>query len=125
MRSQHRIPYIAIVGVCASGKTVLAEALQKLGHDARALAQEHSYAPSMWRSHGRPALLIYLDAEAEEINARLNRRDWTSALVDEQRRRLADARAQCDLYLHTDGMSEAEVLERVLAFLHAAGSGKS
>lgn len=121
MRSPYRVPHIAIVGVCASGKTVLAKALQELGHDARALAQEHSYAPRMWRAYGRPALLIYLDAEAGAINARLNRRDWTAALVDEQRRRLADARKQCDLYLHTDGLSEAEVLERVLAFLQHVG----
>ena len=113
-------PDIAIVGVCASGKTVLAQALGQRGHHARTPAQEHSFVPGMWRAHGRPAMLIYLDAQAETINPRLKRTDWTEALVAEQHRRLADARAQCDLYLATDELTEAQVLERVLEFLEGA-----
>ncbi|MBN1485708.1 MAG: hypothetical protein JXA37_13425 [Chloroflexia bacterium] len=115
-----RAAHIAIVGVCASGKTVLAEALRLHGYDARTPAQEHSYSPKMWRSRSRPGLLIYLDAEPDTINHRLRRADWNEELVAEQRRRLADARAHCDLYLPTDGLSEAQVLERVLAFLEGA-----
>lgn len=116
-------PRIAIVGVCGSGKTVLAEALRAHGYNARAMAQEHSFVAGMWRAHGQPNVLICLDAEAATINARLGRGDWTEVAVAEQRRRLADARAYCDLYLPTDGLTEAEVLARVLAFLREGWPG--
>jgi broad-specificity NMP kinase len=112
---------VAIVGVCASGKTALTKALRERGYDARSLAQEHSYVGGMWRAHGRPDLLIYLDAGPETINERLERDDWDDAVVAEQHRRLGDARAQCDLYVRTDGLTEEQVLERVLAFLQHGG----
>jgi broad-specificity NMP kinase len=111
------IPRIVVVGVCGSGKTVLADALVQLGYNARAMAQEHSFVPGMWRAHGQPNALICLDAEAETVNRRLGRRDWTPEAIAEQRRRLADAHAYCDLYLVTDHLTEAEVLERVVTFL--------
>lgn len=110
-------PRIVIVGVCGSGKTVLADALVELGYNARAMAQEHSFVPSMWRAHGQPNVLVYLDAAAETVNQRLGRQDWTPEAIAEQRRRLADAYTYCDLYLVTDHLSAAEVLARVVAFL--------
>lgn len=110
-------PRIVIVGVCASGKTVLARALRQRGYNARSMAQEHSYVRGMWRAHGQPNVLIYLDAGPAAINARLGRRDWDQAAVAVQHYRLGDARAYCDLYLPTDELSEAEVLGRVLEFL--------
>lgn len=110
-------PRIVIVGVCGSGKSVLAKALREHGYNARSIAQEHSLIAGMWRAHGQPNILICLDAEAPTINARLGRNDWTPELVAEQRRRLADARRYCDLYLPTDALSEQQVLEQVLAFL--------
>ena len=110
-------PTIAIVGVCASGKTALAEALGQQGYSARSLAQEHSHVLGMWRAHGRTDVLIYLDASPETINQRLGREDWDEGIVAEQHRRLADARAHCDLYVCTDGLTEAQVVERVRSFL--------
>ena len=110
---------IAIVGVCGSGKTVLADALQGLGYNARAMAQEHSFIPGMWRAHGQPNALICLDAEAETVNRRLGRDDWTAAAIAEQRRRLGDALSYCDLHVVTDDLTAAQVLEQVLAFLRA------
>lgn len=110
---------IVIVGVCGSGKTVLAGALTRRGYNARAMAQEHSFVPGMWRAHGQPNVLIYLDATADTVNRRMGRQDWTPAALAEQRRRLADAQAYCDLYLATDDLDEAAVLTRVLAFLAA------
>lgn len=112
-------PRIVIVGVCGSGKTVLADALVRLGYNARAMAQEHSFVPGMWRAHGQPNALICLDAAAETVNQRLGRRDWTEEAIAEQHRRLADAQAYCDLHLATDDLSAAEVLEQVVAFLSA------
>jgi hypothetical protein len=110
-------PRIVIVGVCASGKTVLANALQALGYKARAMAQEHSFVPGMWRAHGQPNVLVCLDAEAETVNRRLEREDWTAAAIAEQRGRLGDALSCCDLHLATDDLTEAQVLEQVVAFL--------
>jgi deoxyadenosine/deoxycytidine kinase len=110
-------PRIVIVGVCGSGKSVLTRALRERGYNARSVAQEHSLIAGMWRAHGQPNILICLDAEPQTINARLGRNDWTSEMVAEQRRRLADARKYCDLYLPTDTLTERQVLERVLAFL--------
>jgi len=118
-------PRIVIVGVCGSGKSVLAAALQRHGYNARSMAQEHSFVAGMWRAHGQPNVLICLDAEAETINARLGRDDWTAAMVAEQRRRLADARTYCDLYLPSDDLTEAEVQERVLTFLREGWPGVS
>ncbi len=110
-------PRVAIVGVCASGKTVLAEALRRHGYNATSVAQEHSFVQGMWRAHGPPNVLICLDAKAGTINARLGRGDFDEEAVAQQRGRLADARAYCDLYLPTDDLTEQEVQERVLEFL--------
>lgn len=110
-------PRIVIVGVCGSGKSVLARALQERGYNARSMAQEHSFVRGMWRARGQPNVLICLDASAETINRRLGRTDWTAEAVAEQHRRLADARAYCDLFLNTDDLGEEEVLEQVLVYL--------
>ena len=109
---------IAVVGPCASGKTALAERLQNLGYDARECTQEHSYVPTMWRKISRPDVLIYLDASLAVVAERRSA-DWSEKYLAEQNRRLSHARQHCDLYVQTDGLSEEEVLERVLDFLKA------
>ena len=53
---------VAVVGVCASGKTTLVSALRQFGIDAVDVAQEHSLVPHMWQVITRPDVLIYLDA---------------------------------------------------------------
>ena len=107
---------IAVVGPCASGKTALAERLQKLGYEARACTQEHSYVPTMWQKISRPDVLIYLDASLAVVAERRSA-DWSEGYLAKLNRRLSHARQHCDLYIQTDGLSEEEVLERVLAFL--------
>ena len=119
---QRRTPRIVVVGVCGSGKSVLAQALQALGYNARSMAQEHSFVPGMWRAHGQPNVLICLGASAETINRRLGRADWTAAAVAEQHGRLADALACCDLIVDTDALTEDEVLQQVVGFLRAGWS---
>ncbi len=107
---------IGIVGPCAAGKTTLAGNLQRLGYDAHAIGQEHSEVQSMWRQMTNPAVLIYLDASRQTICARL-KVDWEQSYLDEQTRRLADARAHIDFYLATDELSREQVAARVAAFL--------
>ncbi|RMF26092.1 MAG: hypothetical protein D6759_20290 [Chloroflexi bacterium] len=95
--------------------------MRRRGYRVRALAQEHSYVPQMWQRMARPALLIYLDVSAAEVNRRLRRTDWTEAIVRQQRERLAHARQHADFYLFTDGLTLEEILERVVAFLRERG----
>lgn len=107
---------IAIVGVCASGKTVLVERLRALGYDARACAQEHSYVPHMWCLLVRPQILIYLEASLDTIRRR-GRTSFDVAYLQQQRRRLRHARAHCDIRVDTDDLDEAEVLVVVVKAL--------
>ena len=110
---------IGIVGPCAAGKTTLAGSLSRRGYDAHAIAQEHSQAQTMWRQMTDPDLLIYLDASLQTICARLFV-SWEQSYIDEQVRRLGDARAHADFVLVTDGLSREEVVARVVQFLQAA-----
>ncbi len=103
---------IAVVGVCASGKTVLVERLRALGYAARACAQEHSYVPHMWRLLVHPQVLVYLEASLRTVRRR-GRTSFDAAYLQEQRHRLRHARAYCDIYVNTDDLDEEEVLDLV------------
>jgi len=107
---------IKVVGPCASGKSMLAVRLRALGYDATSAAQDHSYVPDMWKRLNPPDVLIYLDVMLETARQR-GRIGWDQNYLDEQTHRLRHARAHCDLYVPTDGLSEEEVLARVLEFL--------
>jgi hypothetical protein len=109
---------IKIVGPCASGKSILAARLQKLGYDAHSAAQDHSYVPDMWQRIYPPDVLLYLDVSVEAAWQRGHTgMGWDQKYLDEQHRRLRHARAHCNFYLPTDGLSEEEVLARVLGYL--------
>jgi hypothetical protein len=112
---------IVVVGPCASGKSTLVGNLSPKGYLIRNCAQEHSHVQTLWQRYCRAELLVYLDAGVETIGRRQGRSDWTQARLDEQHRRLADARAHCDVYLHTDDLTREQVAERVEAFLTKAG----
>ena len=111
-----RSPLIGIVGPCSAGKTTLARALTARGYQARAIGQEHSYVPHMWQTITRPDVLLYLDVSYPVAQAR-RWLDWQPADLEEQRRRLAHARAHAHLYLDTDPLTAVEVRERAEAFL--------
>lgn len=112
---------IKVVGPCASGKSVLVARLRVCGYDAHSAAQDHSYVPDMWRRLNPPDLLIYLDVSLEEAHRRGRiGSGWDQAYLDEQHHRLRHARAHCDLYLPTDGLTEEAVLARVLSLLQSS-----
>ena len=107
---------IALVGICGSGKTALTQELQRMGYEVRECHQEHSNVPYMWQVISRPDVLIYLDASSEVAHRR-GSRHYVKGYVEEQRKRLAHARAHCDLYVMTDDLTESQVLDRVIEFL--------
>ena len=77
--------------------------------------------PRLWQVFSRAEILIYLDAELQTIARRQKRSDWTEADLSEQRRRLAHARAHCDLYLPTDELTREQVANAVEAYLRERG----
>jgi len=109
-------PLIAVVGPCASGKSLLVRALCERGYNAREVAQEHSYVPAMWERITQPDLLIYLDVSWDVARQR-RPTDARSNRWDEQARRLQHARQHADLYIHTDTLTAQAVIERTLTFL--------
>jgi len=119
-------PQIVIVGPCASGKTTLVRGLWARGYaGARVVAQEHSGVSDLWQLRGRPDALIYLDARLATIMARQHRADWTDDYLAEQKRRLSEAEAACDLLLPTDDLDREQVLDRVCAFLKNRLAGRN
>jgi hypothetical protein len=109
---------IKVVGPCASGKSTLVAELCHLGYDARTAAQDHSYVPDMWQRLNPADVLIYLDVTLEEAQRRGHTgTGWDQAYLDEQHHRLRHARAHCNLYLTTDGLTEEDVLSRVVRFV--------
>lgn len=111
---------IAVVGICASGKSTLVDQLQGAGYDARSCAQEHSHVPDMWRRLSRPQALIYLDASLAMIRQRNDVR-YEEAYIQRQRKRLGHARAHCDLYIQTDELSPEEVFSEACRGLERLG----
>lgn len=107
---------IGIVGPCGAGKSTLAAGLKKYGYEVRHIAQEHSYVATMWRKITNPDILIFLDVSFEltKIRRRLN---WTEAEYAEQRYRLRDARQNANLYIDTNPLTPAQVLNQALQFL--------
>jgi shikimate kinase len=110
---------IGIVGPCAAGKSTLAGNLVGRGYDAHAIAQEHSQVQTMWRQMTNPDLLVYLDASLTTICARLNV-NWEQSYIDEQVRRLGDARAHSRFAIVTDDLSREQVADRVIEYLQAS-----
>jgi hypothetical protein len=121
---QEESPLIAVVGPCASGKSLLVQALRAQGYNAREVAQEHSHVPTMWQRVTRPSLLIYLDVSWEVACQRRPmdaKADWWVELE----RRLHHARQHADVYIQTDGLTPREVLEEALVFLNLNLNSKS
>ncbi len=108
---------IGIVGPCAAGKTTLIRALKEHGYaNARHIAQEHSYAPTMWQRISHPDVLIYLDV-SYPVSRQRRCLDWTEQEYQEQHFRLRHALEHADFYLHTDPLQPEEVAAQVLEFL--------
>jgi hypothetical protein len=106
--------------VCGSGKSTLIAGLKPLGIRGRHIAQEHSYVQTMWLQLVHPDILVFLDASYPATVQRRNL-NWTEEEYQEQHRRLAHAREHADLYLLTDPLNPAQVIQAVLEFLKSRG----
>ncbi len=108
-------PRIGVVGPCKSGKSTLVRGLQQAGYEATQIAQEHSFAPRMWRQIAKPDILIYLHCNYETTVSRgLN---WMRSEYEDQLPRLAHARKNADLEIATDEIRPDDVLQKVFTFL--------
>jgi dephospho-CoA kinase len=108
---------VGVVGACGSGKTSLCKNVHGDAFELRHIAQEHSYVKDMWKRITNPKFLIYLDVTYENTIKR-KRLNWTRAEFDEQLQRLEHARQNADLVIDTNGMTEAQVAQKVLEFIH-------
>ena len=106
---------IAVVGVCASGKTTLVKGLKDAGYDAYNVAQEHSGIHNFWNKH-HPDILVMIDATLPAIKKR-RLVYWDQERLDVQHKRLADAKAHANLFIHTDAYNADEVREQVIDYI--------
>lgn len=113
---------VVVVGVCAAGKSTLVAHLCAAGYAARSCAQEHSYVGDMWRRLSCPQALVFVDASLTVIRQR-RRVLYEPEYIAEQRRRLAHARAHCDIYIVSDDLTPEQVRDQVIAALGALGVG--
>ena len=114
-------PLIAVVGPCASGKSLLVSHLKQRGYRAREVNQEHSYVPTMWQRFTEPDLLIYLDV-SQEIASERRSSEANAAWWDALNQRLQHAFNNADLRIDTDGLTPEEVLAEALSFLDQQAS---
>ena len=108
---------IAVVGVCASGKTALVAGLKAAGFDAYNVAQEHSGIHDFWAKR-HPDILVMIDATMPAIHKR-RKVYWDERRLEVQHQRLADARAHADLYIQTDKYNADQVRDKVINFINA------
>jgi hypothetical protein len=113
---------VGVVGPCSAGKTTLIYGLGRHGIEARHIAQEHSFAPSMWQRLSDPKFLIYLDV-SYPVSIQRKPLDLSPQEFQDQQERLSHARGHADLYLSTDLLTPEEVLEQVLRYLKQVDPG--
>jgi deoxyadenosine/deoxycytidine kinase len=110
---------VGIVGPCGAGKSSLADRLSNHYSFVRAIAQEHSYVPSMWRQLTNPDVLIYLDA-SYTVTIQRRKLNWTEAEYQIELDRLAHARANADIYIATDTLDfdgvAAKAMQELMRF---------
>lgn len=105
---------IVLVGVCASGKTTASQGLAKCGITARAVAQEHSMISNLYQRSG-PGIVVVLVANWGTVHRR-RRLAWERDFYRTEWNRLARARQDAKLILHTDALTREEVVAAIVRF---------
>ena len=105
---------LILVGVCAAGKSTIAQLLRPYGIVAHSIAQEHSQSPSLFLHHGlRP--VVVLSANFSTIRRR-RRLQWTFRHYQDQWQRLILARSQAHLIIRTDPLTPWAVAREVVTW---------
>ena len=113
---------IAVVGHCAAGKSTVVRLLRGRGHNAIAVAQEHSAIRDLW-NHQQPDVVLYLEVSLDELRRRKGNPKWPGWIFENQEMRLQDARAHASLEIDTDihdADAVVEFVEQFLAVRHAS-----
>jgi dephospho-CoA kinase len=114
---------IGVVGPCGTGKSELVSRLKDHGFRVRHIAQEHSFAPKMWRVITNPDILIYLKVSYPKTLDRKNFK-WSEKEFQEQLHRLRHARAHADIMIDTDPLTPNEVFQSILEALNEIQNSK-
>lgn len=101
---------IGVVGACGTGKSELVARLKECGYQARHIAQEHSFAPKMWRIITNPDILLFLQI-SYPVTIERKKFNWTEKEFDEQIYRLRHAFAHSDIIINTDNLTPEDVFE--------------
>ncbi len=120
-QQETKAPTIHVVGVCGSGKSTLVRHLKQKGWAARQVSQEHSGVPDLWRWRCTPDALIFLDASNDMVRQRYPTLNMTDAYLQQERARLAHARAHANCIIPTDNLTPDQVLQRALECLRGLG----
>ncbi len=117
-----KVPLIAVVGICAAGKSMVVDALRQEGYSVMEIAQEHSELPYLW-ARSNPGFIIYLTASDETVQKR--RSYLTAQRIQHQRHMLAHVSRHADLIVDGTGKSADEVISSAKEALRSAGIAKS
>ena len=104
---------LGIVGACGTGKSELVTRLKERGYHVRHIAQEHSFAPRMWRQITNPDILIYLHV-SYPLTIERKAFNWTENEYKEQLNRLRDAREHADIHIETDKLTLDEIYNLIV-----------
>lgn len=101
---------LVLIGVCASGKSTLAQELEVLGVKARAVAQEHSQVHDLYRRSGHWVVVLVANWDTVHRRRQLS---WDLDFYRAEWERISDARKAAALIVHTDWLSPVDVAARV------------
>ena len=110
---------LGIVGACGTGKSELVTRLKDRGYKVHHIAQEHSYAPRMWKQITNPDILVYLHVSYPLTLERKAFR-WTEKEYEEQLYRLRDAREHADIHIDTDKLTPDKIYHLILEKIEGA-----
>lgn len=120
LHAQDALPVIKVVGMSGAGKSTLVGRLRSAGYDARAVSQEHSAIPDLWRRFDPPWVLIFLTLDLDTQKRRRADVTWTPDYFRTEEARLASARSHADLRIDTSQLAAAEVYTIVESYLQRA-----
>ncbi|NMP22514.1 hypothetical protein [Sulfobacillus harzensis] len=106
---------VVLVGVCAAGKTTVSHILEERGIVAKAVAQEHSQVPELYRRTG--STVVMLCASWRTVHQR-RALSWDPAFYRTEWDRLRDARHHAGLIVHTDSLNPEQVADVIEDWLH-------